>query len=109
RNRRNVASTIVPGNATWEDAVRSNAGIIAQFESEAVQFVKDVAAAYPLQPTISYSGGKDSLATLLVVRKALGNVPLLFADTGLEFPETYANVAEVEQKYQAEVIRTTTS
>ncbi len=109
RNRRNVASTIVPGNATWEDAVRSNAGVIAQFESEAVRFVKDVAAAYPLQPTISYSGGKDSLATLLVVRKALGNVPLLFADTGLEFPETYANVAEVEQKYQAEVIRTATS
>ena len=86
RNRRNVASTIVPGKATWEDAVRSNAGIIAQYEGEAVRFVKDVAAAYLLQPTISYSGGKDSLATLLVVRKALGNVPLLFADTGLEFP-----------------------
>ncbi len=31
RNRRNVASTIVPGKATWEDAVRSNAGIIAQY------------------------------------------------------------------------------
>jgi phosphoadenosine phosphosulfate reductase len=109
RNRRNVASTIVPGKATWQDAIRSNADILAQFEREAVKFVKDVAAAYPLQPTISYSGGKDSLATLLVVQKALGNVPLLFADTGLEFPETYANVTEIEQKYKAEIIRTTTS
>ncbi|MGA7799074.1 MAG: phosphoadenosine phosphosulfate reductase family protein [Methanoregula sp.] len=109
RNRRNVPSRIVPGEATWQDAVRSNAGAIAQAEAEAVRFVKDVAAAYPLRPTISYSGGKDSLATLLVVRKALGNVPLLFADTGLEFPDTYANVEAVQQKYGAEVIRTATS
>ena len=109
RNRRNVPSRIVPGEATWQDAIRSNAGAIAQAETEAVRFVKDVAAAYPLRPTISYSCGKDSLATLLVVRKALGNVPLLFADTGLEFPDTYANVEAVQQKYGAEVIRTATS
>jgi phosphoadenosine phosphosulfate reductase len=109
RNRKNVPSTIVPGRATWQDAARSNADAIAQAENEAVRFVRDVAAAYPLQPTISYSGGKDSLATLLVVRKALGNIPLLFADTGLEFPETYANVAEVGQKYGATVIRTATA
>src|SRR5208337_277821 len=109
RNRRNVPSRIVPGKATWQDAIRSNAGAIAQAEAEAVQFVKDVAAAYPLQPTISYSGGKDSLATMLVVRKAIGSVPLLFADTGLEFPDTYENVETVQQKYGADIIRTTTS
>ena len=109
RNRRNVPSRIVPGKATWQDAVRSNAEAIAQAEAEAVQFVKDVAAAYPLQPTISYSGGKDSLATMLVVRKAIGSVPLLFADTGLEFPDTYENVEVVQQKYGAGIIRTTTS
>lgn len=109
RTRRNVPSQIVPGKATWEDAVRANADVIIRAEEESVRFVKDVAAAYPLQPTVSYSGGKDSLVTLLVVRKAIGNVPLLFADTGLEFPETYANVEAVKQKYNAEVIRTSTS
>ncbi len=109
RNRKNVPSTIVPGKATWQDAVRSNAEVISRAEDEAVRFVQSVAAAYPLKPTISYSGGKDSLATLLVVRKALGSVPLLFADTGLEFPETYENVAVVQQKYQVELIRTATS
>jgi phosphoadenosine phosphosulfate reductase len=109
RTRRNVPSQIVPGKATWQDAIRANADVITQAEEESVRFVKDVAAAYHLQPTVSYSGGKDSLVTLLVVRKALGNVPLLFADTGLEFPETYANVEAVQQKYNAEVIRTRTS
>jgi phosphoadenosine phosphosulfate reductase len=109
RNRKNVASTIVPGNATWQDAVRANADVIAQFEADSIKFVKDVAAAYPIQPTISYSGGKDSLVTLLVVKKALGDVPLLFADTGLEFPDTYANVDAVVQKYGAQVIRTKTA
>ena len=108
RTRRNVPSQIVPGKATWEDAVRANADVITRAEEESVRFVKDVTAAYPLQPTVSYSGGKDSLVTMLVVRKALGNVPLLFADTGLEFPETYANVEAVQQKYNAEVIRTNT-
>ncbi len=58
RTRRNVPSQIVPGKATWQDAVRANADVIAQAESESVRFVKDVAAAYPLQPTVSYSGRK---------------------------------------------------
>ena len=106
RTRRNTPSAIVPGKATWKDAVRSNAAVLDRVETEAVTFVKNVARAYPLQPTISYSGGKDSLATFLVVKKALGNVPLLFADTGLEFPETYANVDAMEQQYQAKIIRT---
>ena len=109
RSRRNTPSVIEPGAATWQGAVRSNAAVINQYEAEAVTFVKNVAAAYPLQPTISYSGGKDSLATFLVVRKALGKVPLLFADTGLEFPETYANVKTIEDQYQAEVVRTPTA
>ncbi|MDD4483441.1 MAG: phosphoadenosine phosphosulfate reductase family protein [Methanoregula sp.] len=109
RTRRNVASTIVPGTATWDDAVRANAEILNQAETDSIRFVKDVSAAYPLQPTISYSGGKDSLATLLVVQKALGNIPLLFADTGLEFPETCANVAAVQERYHTEVVRTNTS
>jgi len=109
RTRRNVPSKIVTGAATWQDAVRANAGILDRAEAEAVGFVKDVSAAYPLQPTVSYSGGKDSLATMLVVNKALEEVPLLFADTGLEFPETYANVEAVQEKYDAEVVRTSTS
>jgi phosphoadenosine phosphosulfate reductase len=106
RTRRNIASQVVPGPATWKDAVRANSAVISGAETAAVRFVSEVASAHTLPATISYSGGKDSLATLLVVTKALGNVSLLFADTGLEFPETYENINTVSRKYGLTVFRT---
>ncbi len=107
RTRRNIASTLVPGAATWDDAVKANARVLESAEAEAVSFVQAVTERNPgLVANVSYSGGKDSLATLLVVHKAIGTVPMLFADTGLEFPETYENVRAVGEKYGLEVIRT---
>jgi len=107
RTRRNIASRIVPGAATWDDAVRANASVLERAEGSSVLFVQEVADRNPhLARNVSYSGGKDSLATLLVVTKAIGKVPMLFADTGFEFPETYENVAEASRRYGLEVIRT---
>ncbi|MDD1712750.1 MAG: phosphoadenosine phosphosulfate reductase family protein, partial [Methanoregulaceae archaeon] len=105
RTRKNVRSVLVRGEAGWEDAVRANSRVIEQTEASAVNFVRQVAERYQIPSTVSYSGGKDSLATLLVVMKAIGKVPLLFADTGLEFPETYENVDRVTALYDLEVIR----
>jgi phosphoadenosine phosphosulfate reductase len=107
RTRRNVSSLIEPGKASWETAVASNADVLDSAESSAIQFVREVAQENPhLVANISYSGGKDSLATLLVVTKAIGRVPMLFADTGMEFPETYANVEEASRHYGLDLIRT---
>ena len=107
RTRRNIPSGIVPGMANWDDAVTANADVLDCTESSALQFVREVAEQNRhLATNVSYSGGKDSLATLLVVIKALGKVPMLFADTGMEFPETYANVNEVSRHYGLEVIHT---
>ncbi len=105
RTRRNVTSICVPGGASWNDAVTANRDVLARAEEEAVSFIRLVAAEHTLQKNISYSGGKDSLAVLLLVRKALGGLPLLFADTGLEFPETYQNVDEVSLRYGMPVVR----
>ena len=107
RTRRNIVSEIVPGAATWDDAVRANVRVLEDAEAEAAAFVRAVTEWNSgLVTNVSYSGGKDSLATLLVVMKAIGRIPLLFADTGLEFPETYANIKEVSEKYGLEVITT---
>jgi phosphoadenosine phosphosulfate reductase len=107
RTRRNVTSKIVPGVASWNVAVTANAGVLAGAESSSIRFVQEVAAQNPhLVTNISYSGGKDSLATLLVVIKAIGCAPMLFADTGMEFPETYENIEHVSRHYGLEVIRT---
>jgi phosphoadenosine phosphosulfate reductase len=107
RTRRNTPSIIVPGAASWDIAVRANKDALQKTESASVLFTREVVDRNPsLTATISYSGGKDSLATLLVVTKAVGNVPLLFADTGFEIPETYENVDVVAKKYGLAVIRT---
>lgn len=106
RTRKNRRFVCVPGEASWDDAVAANAEILARVEAEAIGFVKNVAEKNPLPANVSYSGGKDSLATLLIVMKAIEGIPILFADTGLEFPETYANVDDVAGKYGLEVIRT---
>ncbi|KUG20251.1 MAG: phosphoadenosine phosphosulfate reductase family protein [Methanomicrobiaceae archaeon] len=105
RTRKNLPSDCVPAPAGWDLAVEANAAVLAAYEEASVQFVREVAAEHPLPLTVSYSGGKDSLATLLVVLKAVGNVPLIFADTGLEFPETYENVREVAECYGLDVVR----
>jgi phosphoadenosine phosphosulfate reductase len=104
RTRKNGSSVCIPGEAAWDMAVSANSRIIEATESEAVRFAKEVADRCNLPVNVSYSGGKDSLATLLVARKALGNVPLLFIDTGLEFPETYQNVEDAAHTYGLEVV-----
>ncbi|MDI9632649.1 MAG: phosphoadenosine phosphosulfate reductase family protein [Methanolinea sp.] len=106
RTRRTFSSLCVPGRATWDDAVAANAAVLGEREGEAVEFVRNVARSHALPVNVSYSGGKDSLATLILVRKALGDVPILFADTGLEFPETYGNVDDVAETYGLPVERT---
>jgi phosphoadenosine phosphosulfate reductase len=105
RTRKNVRTVLVRGEAGWDDAVHANTRVLEQTEAASVNFVQQVAERYRVPPTVSYSGGKDSLATLLVVMKAIGKVPLLFADTGLEFPETYENVDLVAARYGLDVIR----
>ena len=103
RTRKNLDAAPLPGEAAWEDTVRANEPVLADYEAASIRFVREAAEQNPHTPTISYSGGKDSLATLLIVLKAIGAVPILFSDTGLEFPETYENVDEVARRYGLEV------
>ncbi|MDD1646965.1 MAG: phosphoadenosine phosphosulfate reductase family protein [Methanomicrobiales archaeon] len=106
KTRKNQPGLCVPGPATWEQAVEANRGVLDRAEATATAFIQEVRDGHPdLTPTVSYSGGKDSLATLLLVLKAIGRVPLIFADSGLEFPETYANVDAVRERYGLEVVR----
>jgi len=87
---------ILPGGQTWIQAVEANEPVLHRLEEKAIHFIRTTAFRYKLPVTVAFSGGKDSLAVLLLVRKALTDQPftVMFIDTGIEFPETLANVEE---------------
>ncbi len=90
---------ILPGGQSWSDAVEANKQVIASYEGEAIAFIKNVVQNTKRPVTVSYSGGKDSLVTLLLVKKAIERFDVLFVDTGLEFEETKLNVLANVAKY----------
>lgn len=93
------------GGATWETAVEANAEKLDRKRKASVFHVQDTARRFKDLPVaVSVSGGKDSLATLLLVLEAGIRPKLIFTDTGLEFPETVENVKRTAEKYQLELL-----
>lgn len=83
-----------------DQLLEMNRSGLETLEAEACDFIQQVHGAHPALPVATaYSGGKDSLATLVLVKKALADhgtpVAVFFADTGLEFPEVLQNVRDV--------------
>jgi len=75
--------------STWEDVVKSNFNDLVKVEEEAISFIKRTASKQDIPIVVGFSGGKDSLATYLVVEKAMEySPPVFFMDTGIELPET---------------------
>jgi len=91
-------------NASWEDALKANQAVIRRRGERAVAFVREIVSKNELPVAVSYSGGKDSLATLLIVLDAGIRPTLLFVDTGLEFEETKANVVDMAKEFSLELV-----
>lgn len=96
---------IVTRSARWEDAVEANKHVMARRVEEAKEFIRGMVEKNELPVAVSYSGGKDSLATLLLTLEAGITPSLLFIDTGLEFPQTRENVAEVARRYGLDLVK----
>lgn len=94
-----VETFATPVPHSWDDVVTANLNILKDFEAKAHAFIRNVSQSTNRPVSVSYSGGKDSLATLLLVTDCLDGFNVLFADTGLEFPETLENVKEVGRHY----------
>ena len=71
-----------------EEFVRSNKEHLESIERNAVSDIRSFVSKKSIPVTVSFSGGKDSLAAFGIASKALKDPVLLFIDTGLEFPET---------------------
>ncbi|MFO8133483.1 MAG: phosphoadenosine phosphosulfate reductase family protein [Thermoplasmatota archaeon] len=84
---------------TWDDVLAANAEVMDGVVGEAISFIRSTAGSHDVPLAVSFSGGKDSLATLLLVRDAGYAPPLLFVDTGLEFEETVKHVHDIAEQF----------
>ncbi|RLE82034.1 MAG: hypothetical protein DRJ51_02505 [Thermoprotei archaeon] len=92
---------------SWREAVEANRDWLLSKENESIKFLQEVAKKLNIPRDrifVSFSGGKDSLATLLISTKAFGNIPVLFNDTGIELPETVEYVKRMADKLGLELI-----
>lgn len=96
---------IAPGLPhTWDDAVEANKAVMEKRIIEAKGFMRNTVEKYNLPAVVSFSGGKDSLATLLLAIDAGLDIPAMFVDTGLEFNETVKHVHEVCERHNIKLI-----
>jgi phosphoadenosine phosphosulfate reductase len=88
----------------WDDVLEANKAHLDKEVAKAHEFIKKVMAKHELPVAVSYSGGKDSLATLLLVLEADIDPKVLFVDTGLELKETIDNVHDVCRAHDLELL-----
>ncbi len=90
--------------STPKDLIELNREYIEHKAEKAVRFLRKVFNEYKKPVVVSYSGGKDSLVALDLTSRTGVKFYILFNDTGLEPLESYDNVKEVAELYNAELI-----
>ena len=92
KNYRAAARQVHPITArySWEEIIHWNKQELLKLEEEAIAQIQKTKEDLQLPVLVSFSGGKDSLVLLELVRRALPDEDfrVLFIDTGIEFPET---------------------
>jgi phosphoadenosine phosphosulfate reductase len=89
---------------TWKDVLDANRHYINDMVARAVNFVKWAVSEQKLPVAVSYSGGKDSLVTLLLVLESDIKPKVIFVDTGLELEETVKNVHDTCKQHDLELL-----
>jgi phosphoadenosine phosphosulfate reductase len=96
-------SSIERGTTTnWQKIIKANKISLSEIEDEAIGFIEKVATQYK-HYAVAYSGGKDSLVTLDLVAQSDVPYDIIFADTGLEFPETLENIDLISKNYNRKI------
>ncbi len=96
------------GEQDWDLVLKANDQNIGSMVDKAIEFIEDKVKEISLPTAVSYSGGKDSLATLLLVIEAGIDTDMLFVDTGIELPETIENVRKTAERYDLNLKTKTT-
>jgi len=85
----------IRSSGTLDMALQANRKYIREISERAVRFIRETLSRHDLPAVVSVSGGKDSLVTAHLVKRAGTDFACVFADTGLEFPETVEHVRQV--------------
>jgi len=97
-------SDVLDGKKSWDDVVEGNMKAMSDRIEESIEFIRKVIKQYSKPVTVSFSGGKDSLATLLLLLDAGVKPRMMFVDTGLEFEETLDNVQRTADEFGLELL-----
>jgi phosphoadenosine phosphosulfate reductase len=89
----------LPSGQDWDLVLDANKSMMDARTDKGMRFVRKIVNEVGLPVAVSFSGGKDSLATLLLVLDAGVRPDILFVDTGLEFPETVDHVSEIAEEF----------
>lgn len=94
----------------WKTVLRqvekSNYEFLKQKEKAAIEFIKETSEKHAEKyELVSFAGGKDSAVVSLLAKQALPKIPLFFADTTLEYPETYHFVKHFANKYNFKLVK----
>ncbi|MCL2607793.1 MAG: phosphoadenosine phosphosulfate reductase family protein [Methanomassiliicoccaceae archaeon] len=92
------AATLSPAadRQTFTDA---NAPYFKEMESASANDIRSFVKAKKEKVTVSFSGGKDSLAALGITLTAVNDPELIFVNTGIEFPETVEYVRTFSKEF----------
>lgn len=88
---------LCPG-ADHKTFIECNRNHLKKIESSAVAEIKNYLKGNTQAVTVSFSGGKDSLAAYGLTASVVKHPELLFTNTGLEFPETLEYVRTFSEK-----------
>jgi phosphoadenosine phosphosulfate reductase len=93
----------LPSGQTMEDVFSANSWFFEEKIPKAIEFIKQTVGEKK-NIAVSFSGGKDSLATLLLAIEADLKPKILFVDTGLEFQETVDHVKEIADHFNLDLL-----
>ena len=105
KERRTDRDPPVMRASDWESVTTANAEVIKRRVDKGVRFLREKVSEHgDLPPVISFSGGKDSLAVLLLSRDAGLDLPVFYVNTGLEYDETVEYVRFLADHYHLKLL-----
>jgi phosphoadenosine phosphosulfate reductase len=85
--------------------LEANSSTLEALENESLTFIQKVFNDYPEIPrAVSFSGGKDSVATLHLVRQLSPDIDTIYMNTTIDFPETVDYIHNLAQLWDLNLI-----